>query len=92
VPLGLVGEVEALGRLGLLRHDVRQVPPQGQRRRLMAYCGGSTGSGTVARVPHASHGPEGFKARNHRHPSGDLRECLDCRAAGRGAEDTQVTP
>ncbi len=40
------------------------------------------------------HGPEGFKARNQRHPSGVLtdNECLDCHAAGRGPEDTQVTP
>ena len=40
------------------------------------------------------HGPEGFKARNVRHPSGELtdKECLDCHAAGRGPEDTQVTP
>jgi hypothetical protein len=40
------------------------------------------------------HGPEGFKARNHRHPSGDLtvKERLDCHAARRGPEDTQVTP
>jgi Cytochrome c554 and c-prime len=40
------------------------------------------------------HGPEGFKARNQRHPSGDLtdKQCLACHAAGRGPEDTQVTP
>ena len=40
------------------------------------------------------HGPQGFKARNQRHPSGELtdKECLDCHAAGRGPENTQVTP
>lgn len=34
------------------------------------------------------HGPEGFKARNQRHPSGKLTdtECLLCHAAGRGPE------
>ena len=34
------------------------------------------------------HGPEGFKARNLRHPSGALtdKECLDCHQAGRGPE------
>ena len=34
------------------------------------------------------HGPEGFKARNQRHPvvSGDA-PCLDCHAAGRGQKD-----
>jgi hypothetical protein len=60
----------------------------------MACCGRSTGLGRVARVPLPGHGTEGFKARNHRHPSGDLtdKECLDCHAAGRGPEDTQVTP
>jgi hypothetical protein len=32
------------------------------------------------------HGPEGFKARNVRHPAGssDDKPCLDCHAAGRG--------
>jgi predicted CXXCH cytochrome family protein len=32
------------------------------------------------------HGPEGFKARNVRHPSGALtdQQCLECHAAGRG--------
>jgi hypothetical protein len=32
------------------------------------------------------HGPEGFKARNQRHPAGtsDDKPCLDCHAAGRG--------
>jgi hypothetical protein len=32
------------------------------------------------------HGPEGFKARNQRHPeaSDDDRACLECHAAGRG--------
>ncbi len=36
------------------------------------------------------HGPEGFKARNQRHPAGsqDDKRCLECHAAGRGpAED-----
>ena len=34
------------------------------------------------------HGPDGFKARNQRHPTveGDA-SCLDCHAAGRGPED-----
>ncbi len=34
------------------------------------------------------HGPDGFKARNERHPSGLLtdQECLECHAAGRGPE------
>ena len=37
------------------------------------------------------HGPDGFKARNERHPSGLLtdQECLQCHAAGRGPE--QIT-
>lgn len=32
------------------------------------------------------HGPDGFKARNQRHPAGTLtdQECLQCHAAGRG--------
>ncbi len=37
------------------------------------------------------HGPEGFKARNQRHPAGDENDkrCLECHAAGRGpSEDT----
>lgn len=40
------------------------------------------------------HGPEGFKARNQRHPVVTEDEaCLDCHAAGRGPEaDTTVTP
>ncbi len=40
------------------------------------------------------HGPEGFKARNQRHPSGLLtdQECLECHAAGRGPAEQQVTP
>lgn len=34
------------------------------------------------------HGPEGFKARNQRHPEVTSDEpCLDCHAAGRGPED-----
>jgi Cytochrome c554 and c-prime len=39
------------------------------------------------------HGPEGFKARNQRHPvvAGD-EACLDCHAPGRGPEDDQVSP
>jgi hypothetical protein len=39
------------------------------------------------------HGPEGFKARNQRHPSGsvDDKPCLDCHAPGRGP-DEQATP
>jgi mono/diheme cytochrome c family protein len=40
------------------------------------------------------HGPEGFKARNQRHPAGtsDDKPCLDCHAAGRGpAEDNGGT-
>lgn len=37
------------------------------------------------------HGPDGFKARNQRHPAGILtdQECLQCHAAGRGPE--QIT-
>jgi hypothetical protein len=41
------------------------------------------------------HGPEGFKARNQRHPSGQLTdtECLLCHAAGRGpAASASPTP
>lgn len=40
------------------------------------------------------HGPEGFKARNERHPSGALtdQQCLECHAAGRGPEASQVIP
>ena len=44
------------------------------------------------------HGPEGFKARNQRHPAAasDDQKCLECHAAGRGpAEDVNsqvVTP
>jgi hypothetical protein len=39
------------------------------------------------------HGPEGFKARNQRHPvvAGD-EACLDCHAAGRGPEDPGTEP
>jgi hypothetical protein len=40
------------------------------------------------------HGPEGFKARNQRHPAGtsDDKPCLDCHAAGRGpGEDDGTT-
>jgi hypothetical protein len=34
------------------------------------------------------HGPDGFKARNERHPAGLLtdQECLECHAAGRGPQ------
>ena len=34
------------------------------------------------------HGPDGFKARNERHPAGTLtdQECLECHAAGRGPQ------
>ena len=44
------------------------------------------------------HGPEGFKARNQRHPEGskDDNKCLECHAAGRGPAESQapqaVTP
>lgn len=36
------------------------------------------------------HGPEGFKARNQRHPEGLLtdQECLQCHAAGRGPAES----
>lgn len=38
------------------------------------------------------HGPEGFKARNLRHPVvSDDEACLECHAAGRGPEDDQVS-
>ncbi len=43
------------------------------------------------------HGPEGFKARNQRHPDGSVEDgrCLECHAAGRGPvegpEDSQVS-
>jgi len=39
------------------------------------------------------HGPEGFKARNQRHPAGssDDKPCLDCHAAGRGPEEDQAS-
>jgi hypothetical protein len=42
------------------------------------------------------HGPEGFKARNQRHPTGseDDNKCLECHAAGRGPaerDDSQVS-
>ena len=39
------------------------------------------------------HGPEGFKARNQRHPAGtsDDKPCLDCHAAGRGPADDDGT-
>lgn len=39
------------------------------------------------------HGPEGFKARNQRHPAGttDDKACLDCHAAGRGPADDPGT-
>jgi hypothetical protein len=41
------------------------------------------------------HGPEGFKARNQRHPAGseDDTRCLECHAAGRGpsADDAAGT-
>jgi hypothetical protein len=38
------------------------------------------------------HGPDGFKARNERHPSGLLtdQECLQCHQAGRGPEQITV--
>ncbi len=38
------------------------------------------------------HGPDGFKARNERHPSGMLtdQECLQCHEAGRGPEQLTV--
>lgn len=45
------------------------------------------------------HGPEGFKARNQRHPAGseDDKRCLECHAAGRGpteggSDSKQVSP
>ncbi len=41
------------------------------------------------------HGPDGFKARNERHPSGPLtdNECLQCHQAGRGPQQlTLPTP
>jgi hypothetical protein len=40
------------------------------------------------------HGPEGFKARNQRHPQGALtdQQCLECHAAGRGPEESPVIP
>jgi hypothetical protein len=39
------------------------------------------------------HGPEGFKARNQRHPVVEADEaCLDCHAAGRGPDDDEVSP
>ncbi len=38
------------------------------------------------------HGPEGFKARNQRHPVVDTDEaCLDCHAAGRGPAPDEGT-
>lgn len=38
------------------------------------------------------HGPEGFKARNVRHPVVvDDRACLECHAPGRGPEEPQVS-
>lgn len=39
------------------------------------------------------HGPEGFKARNQRHPAGtaDDKPCLYCHAAGRGPSDDGVS-
>jgi hypothetical protein len=38
------------------------------------------------------HGPEGFKARNQRHPTGsaDDKPCLDCHAPGRGPAERQT--
>ena len=38
------------------------------------------------------HGPDGFKARNERHPTGLLtdQECLQCHAAGRGPDQLTV--
>jgi hypothetical protein len=48
----------------------------------------------LARLPQCltCHGPEGFKARNQRHPEGlqTDQECLACHEAGRGPE--QVIP
>jgi len=40
------------------------------------------------------HGPEGFKARNQRHPDGALtdQQCLQCHAAGRGPDEPLVAP
>lgn len=40
------------------------------------------------------HGPAGFKARNVRHPAGQLtdQQCLDCHGPGRGPENLQVSP
>lgn len=40
------------------------------------------------------HGPAGFKARNVRHPAGELtdQQCLDCHGPGRGPAPSQVTP
>lgn len=40
------------------------------------------------------HGPEGFKARNQRHPTGtaDDKPCLDCHAIGRGPDEGEVSP
>ncbi len=40
------------------------------------------------------HGPDGFKARNQRHPSGSMDDgaCLECHAAGRGQIVGQATP
>jgi len=40
------------------------------------------------------HGPEGFKARNQRHPAGtqDDKRCLECHAAGRGPAQTDGEP
>ena len=42
------------------------------------------------------HGPDGFKARNQRHPAGteDDNRCLECHAAGRGptADDAGAEP
>ena len=37
------------------------------------------------------HGPEGFKARNQRHPAGseDDDRCLECHAAGRGPAERE---
>ena len=40
------------------------------------------------------HGPDGFKARNERHPTGLLtdQECLKCHGAGRGPEQLVLPP
>jgi len=40
------------------------------------------------------HGPEGFKARNQRHPEGskDDAKCIECHAAGRGPAERDHDP